>query len=249
MSNPLPAPPHGVCESPALRCATLEACLAPEANAHVKGFALVVATSGGDDETHRVVGVCYRTYASDRGRMLAFCPFCGGCLDTEVATATLHEAEQDRDTLHALVLSLLPGCFVCGACGPFVKVDESGCCTTCGKDCVPQKTAAVLDGYLHTRRVTNQGSGWSLWDRKHRYSRDVDINGRRYELRAYASGQWEVLRAKPSPDMGWETVAEGTVELPPFPLPPEVARAALAAIERVRETEPAARAGAVEGGL
>ena len=28
----------------------------------------------------------------------------------------------------------MPECFVCPDCGPFVWVDEDGCCVTCGAD-------------------------------------------------------------------------------------------------------------------
>ena len=41
---------------------------------------------------------------------------------------------------------VLPECFVCDDCGPFVRADEDGCCAMCGKDAKVRKTKGVLAG-------------------------------------------------------------------------------------------------------
>ena len=40
----------------------------------------------------------------------------------------------DKDEFIRLILDLLPECFICDECGPLIKVDEEGCCVTCGID-------------------------------------------------------------------------------------------------------------------
>ena len=51
----------------------------------------------------------------------------------------------------SLLIEVLPECFICPACGPFVKADEDGCCAMCGADTRPGSTKSLLPKYLSRR--------------------------------------------------------------------------------------------------
>mgnify|MGYP001584844029 CR=1 FL=1 len=55
-----------------------------------------------------------------------------GPLEAKEDTCPCVEAEEAR--IKQILLMVLPECFVCHVCGPFVKADEDGCCTMCGAD-------------------------------------------------------------------------------------------------------------------
>jgi hypothetical protein len=57
-------------------CTRMEERLAPEANAHVKGFVQLTVTDFKTGKGHRR-GVMYRKSPQDRGFVMNFCPFCG----------------------------------------------------------------------------------------------------------------------------------------------------------------------------
>lgn len=51
---------------------------------------------------------------------------------------------EERDALRKLILLVLPECAVCPECGPFVRIDEDGCCTMCGRATRTMETKEVL---------------------------------------------------------------------------------------------------------
>ena len=54
----------------------------------------------------------------------------------ECAALVAHRAvmEQERDRLREVVRTLKP--WDCPDCGPMIRIDEDGCCATCGRDAV-----------------------------------------------------------------------------------------------------------------
>ena len=51
--------------------------------------------------------------------------------------------------LESIILRVLPEYFVCAECGPFVKVDEDGCCWYCGRGTKVRKAINVLRRRKH----------------------------------------------------------------------------------------------------
>jgi len=108
--------------------------------------------------------------------------------------------EQERDEARAAaassaarvgaLLRVLPECFVCSECGPLVKADEDGCCTTCGRDCEVKPTADALPAPATALRerleaAFRDGATWGVrrvhyaglatsWLGDYTFSRDLD---------------------------------------------------------------------------
>jgi rubrerythrin len=59
---------------------------------------------------------------------------CGEQMLTHACPKELRRVTAERDALRATLAVAAP--WVCPECGPHVRVDEDGCCATCGADVV-----------------------------------------------------------------------------------------------------------------
>lgn len=84
----------------------------------------------------------------ERNRLLGHIPGCGvhgACIPHAIEwVQAFKDLEAQRDRLLKMLLLVLPDCFICPDCGPLIRADEDGCCSTCGAECSISPTQEAL---------------------------------------------------------------------------------------------------------
>lgn len=77
------------------------------------------------------------------------CSTCGGQIQgIHMSTTCVAYLKVRIESLEKLLVRILPDCMVCQEHGPFVKIDEDGCCTHCGEGATAVPSMEALKAFL-----------------------------------------------------------------------------------------------------